>query len=304
MVGFHRGLLKSMKILVTGATGLLGSHTAKFLASQGHEVIGVDRKAGDVQGVKLIVGDISDLAFCDSVIQGVDGVVHLGAIPNPTDIRQYEVFKNNTVSTFAVFTAAAQAKVKTVVYASSLSAYGFAYSDQWTSPQYVPVDESHPMIYEESYALSKEVNELSAKMWAKRCDTAFVAMRFPWTNMPDKTLELARRFELEETGKVLDVDPRFPPGIVSKILWTYLDLRDATAAIEVVLQSNIKGAHAYNFAAPDTMAKRPTCELMAVFHPTSEVRGDISGHKAPLSSEAFINTFGYSPRYLINRDEI
>jgi nucleoside-diphosphate-sugar epimerase len=293
-----------VKIVVTGATGLLGSHTAKFLASQGHEVVGVDRKAGEVEGVKIVVGDISDLAFCDSVIAGADGVVHLGAIPNPIDVRQYEVFKNNTVSTFAVFTAAAQAKVKTVVYASSLSAYGFAYSDEWTSPLFVPVDESHPMIYEESYALSKEVNELSAKMWSKRCDAAFVAMRFPWTNMPDKTLELARRFELEETGQVLDENPRFPPGIVSKILWTYLDLRDATAAIEVVLKSDIKGAHAFNFAAPDTMAKKPTAELMARFHPKSEVRGDISGHKAPLSSQAFIDTFGYQPQYLFNRDEI
>jgi len=293
-----------MKVVVTGATGLLGSHTAKFLASQGHEVVGVDRKAGEVEGVKIVVGDISDLAFCDSVIAGADAVVHLGAIPNPIDVRQYEVFKNNTVSTFAVFTAAAQAKVKTVVYASSLSAYGFAYSDEWTSPLYVPVDENHPMIYEESYALSKEVNELSAKMWAKRCDTAFVAMRFPWTNMPDKTLELARRFELEETGQVLDENPRFPPGIVSKILWTYLDLRDATAAIEVVLKSGIKGAHAFNFAAPDTMAKKPTAELMARFHPKSEVRGDISGHKAPLSSKAFIETFGYEPKFLFNRDEI
>ena len=106
-----------MKIVVTGATGLLGSHTAMFLASQGHEVIGVDRKAGEVEGVKIIVGDISDLTFCDSVISGADGVVHLGAIPNPIDVRQYEVFKNNTVSTFAVFTAAAQAKVKTFLYA-------------------------------------------------------------------------------------------------------------------------------------------------------------------------------------------
>ena len=57
-----------MKVVVTGATGLLGSATAKFLASQGHEVIGVDRKVGEVQGVKIVVGDISDLAFCDSVI--------------------------------------------------------------------------------------------------------------------------------------------------------------------------------------------------------------------------------------------
>jgi hypothetical protein len=52
------------------------------------------------------------LDFCDSVIAGADGVAHLGAIPNPTDARQFEVFKNNSVSTFAVFTAAAKQKLK------------------------------------------------------------------------------------------------------------------------------------------------------------------------------------------------
>jgi nucleoside-diphosphate-sugar epimerase len=101
-----------MKIVVTGATGLLGKATAEHLVRQGHEVISVDRREADFAvGSKLVVGDLSDLDFCDSVIAGADGLAHLGAIPNPTDARQFEVFKNNSVSTFAVFTAAAQAKV-------------------------------------------------------------------------------------------------------------------------------------------------------------------------------------------------
>lgn len=291
-----------MKIVVTGATGLLGKATATHLVEAGHEVISVDKKAGEfAQGSELIVGDLTDLDFCDKVISGADGVVHLGAIPNPTDARQFNVFQNNSVSTFAVFTAAAQAKVKTVVYASSLSAYGFAYSDEWTSPLYAPVDEAHPFIFEESYALSKEVNERSALMWSRRCKTAFVGMRFPWTNTPEKTLELARRFNDEDN---LPPDPRFPKGIVAKILWTYLDLRDAVTAIEVVLNSNITGASVYNFAAPDIMAKAPTAELMAKFHPSTEIRSPLPGHTAPLSSQEFVNAFGYAPRHLINRAEI
>ena len=145
-----------MKIVVTGATGLLGRATAEHLASVGHEVISVDRKSGQVPaGTKLVVGDLTSLEFCDSVIAGTDCVVHLGAIPNPIEPRQYTVFQNNTLSTFAVFTAAAQAKCRTVLYASSVSAYGTAYSDEWTSPIYAPMDEAHPLVYEESYALSK-----------------------------------------------------------------------------------------------------------------------------------------------------
>ena len=291
-----------MRIVVTGATGLLGRATAEHLASVGHEVISVDRKDGAAPtGSKLVVGDLTNLDFCDSVIAGAECVVHLGAIPNPIEPRQYTVFQNNTLSTFAVFTAAAQAKCRTVVYASSVSAYGTAYSDEWTSPIYAPMDEDHPLVYEESYALSKEVNELSALMWSRRCDTAFVGMRFPWTNTPEKTLELARRFRADET---LPPDPRFPVGIVAKILWTYLDLRDAVKAIETVLTSETQGAEVYNFCAPDTMSNEITEKLMREFHPTTELQGDFTGYAAPISSQKFIETFGFKPAHLINRAEI
>ena len=68
-----------MRIVVTGATGLLGKATATFLVEQGHEVISVDRKEGDfAAGSKLVVGDLANLDFCDSVITGADGVAPRG----------------------------------------------------------------------------------------------------------------------------------------------------------------------------------------------------------------------------------
>lgn len=284
---------------MTGATGLLGAATAIHLAKVGHEVISVDRRPGPAPlGTTLVIGDLSDLTFCDSVIAGADAVAHLGAIPNPIDPRQYTVFHNNTSSTFAVFAAAAQAKCRVVVYASSISAYGTAYSEEWRSPIYAPVDELHPLIYEESYALSKEVNELSAVMWSRRSETSFVGLRFPWTNTPERTIELAKRFRAD---KSLPLDSRFPPGIVEKILWGYLDLRDATRAIEVVLTSETSGANVYNFCAPDTMVNEVTMKLMAEFHPSTELRGDFSANQALISSQKFIATFGYEPQYLLNR---
>lgn len=88
-----------MKIVVTGATGLLGNATAKHLIAKGHEVVPVDRRDGEVApGIKVIVGDLASLDFCDSVMVGAEAVIHLAAIPNPTDKRQHEVFSNNVVS--------------------------------------------------------------------------------------------------------------------------------------------------------------------------------------------------------------
>ena len=118
--------------------------------------------------------DLTDLDFADKVVAGSDAVIHMAGIPSPRDERQYNVYKNNVNATFAIFSAAANAKCRVVAYASSCSAYGQAWSDEWTSPLYAPVDEAHPFIFEESYALSKEVNERSALMWSRRCGTAFV----------------------------------------------------------------------------------------------------------------------------------
>lgn len=291
-----------MKIVVTGATGLLGNATAKHLLAKGHEVVSIDKRDGEVAlGLKVIVGDLTNLEFCDSVMSGVEAVIHLAAIPNPTDNRQHEVFSNNVVSSFAVFSSAANAGVRIVVYASSVSAYGFVYSESWTSPKYVPVDEEHPLEYEESYALSKEVNELSARMWFSRTGISFVGMRFPWTNLPDKTYELAARSKNEDT---LPPDSRFPKGIAAKALWCYLDLRDAAAALEAVVLSDFKGSDTFNLGAPDTMSDEPTVELMKKFHPKSEIRGELSGNAAPFSSKRFIERFGYTPQFLLDREKL
>jgi len=88
------------------------------------------------------------------------------------------------------------------------------------------------------------------------------------------------------------------------VLWCYLDLRDAAAALETIVMSDFRGAATFNFAAPDTMAVAPTLELMKKFHPSSEIRGDLSGNKAPYSSARFIERFGYAPQYLLDRDKL
>ena len=285
-----------MKVLITGALGLLGKVVTQKLVDEGHEVSAIDRIDGEVpEGVKLYVGDIENLEFVRSAIEGAEAVVHLAAIPSPQPNREYEVFRNNVLGGFTVFNAAADAGCRIVAYASSLSAYGTAWSPKWTSPLYAPVDEAHPLIYSESYALSKEVNELTALEWSRRCDTTFVGFRFPNTNTEQGLLDFARNINAGHPDLV-QTD--------AKILWAYLDARDAAAALELTIRSDLKGAHIFNIAAPDTNHLTPTAELFAQFHPTTELRGDFSAHQSPVSSELWLKTMGYAPKHLINRDAI
>ena len=285
-----------MKVILTGATGQVGKVTAQLLVDSGYEVIAVDRVQGPVPfGVQLHVGDLSDLDFVDQIFSGAEAVIHLGAIPSPLDERQYKVFRNNVNSAFAVFSAAAEVRCGVVAYASSQSAYGTAWSPQWTSPQYAPMDESHPLVYSESYALSKEVNELSALMWSRRCETTFVGFRFPYTNSAEATLAFARRIKSGEPGALKES---------AKILWAYLDTRDAAAALELAIRSKLKGANIFNFAAPDTLATDTTDKLFTKYHPTTVLNGDFSGYQSPVCSDLWLETMDYAPRHLIDRQSI
>jgi len=283
-----------MKILLTGASGLIGKEVAKGLVSAGYEVLATDLVKDELSPAQsFVVGDLVSSDFISQLDFSCDAIVHLGSIPRPGIASDETVLHNNVIGTYHVFASAAEKKVPLVVYASSLSIYGYAWSTG-TSPDYVPVDEKHPLYHFESYALSKEINERSADMWANRSETAFVGLRFPHTHTEALFAEMAQKMR-EEDKEILEQG--------AKIFWAYLDLRDAVQGIITVIKRGAKGSKTYNFAAPDTYAHRPTREMMAEFHPTSKIASSISGYDSIIDCSQWISDFGYEPQYLLNRDD-
>ena len=103
-----------MRVLITGATGLIGGILRQSLV--GHELAGIDIKPNDE--FSLEVCDISDLSSIRPAFEGVDSVVHLAAIASssaPWD----SILNNNIIGTYNVFEAAKQAGAKRIVFASS-----------------------------------------------------------------------------------------------------------------------------------------------------------------------------------------
>ena len=285
-----------MKVLITGSAGLIGREVTKALVEQGFEVLATDRVKHDSSPAKnFVVGDLESGEFVSSLDFACDAIVHLGSIPSPVHDSDEKVFDNNVMGTYHVFASAVENNVPLVIYASSLSIYGMAWSGPWTSPDYVPVDEKHPLHHFESYALSKEVNERSADMWANRSETAFVGFRFPHTHTNLEFTEMAKR--MREGDKAT-----LQQG--AKIFWAYLDLRDAVQGILTVLGKGGQGSKTYNFAAPDTYAPRPTREMMAEFHPTSKIAASLSGYDSIIDCSQWRSDYGYEPQYLLKRDTI
>jgi len=280
-----------MKILITGAAGFIGKEVTKGLVVAGHEVLATDLVKDDLSPAQnFVVGDLVSADFISQLDFRCDAIVHLGSIPRPAIEPDEKVLHNNVMGTYHVFASAVENNVPLVIYASSLSIYGMAWSGPWTSPDYVPVDEKHPLHHFESYALSKEVNERSADMWANRSETVFVGFRFPHTHTNLEFTEMAKR--MREGDKAT-----LQQG--AKIFWAYLDLRDAVQGILTVLEKGGQGSKTYNFAAPDTYAPRPTREMMAEFHPTSKIAPALSGYDSIIDCSEWLSTYGYKPQYLL-----
>ena len=283
-----------MKILITGAAGLIGKEVTKGLVAAGHDVLATDLVKDDLSPAqKFVLGDLVSADFISQLDFHCDAIVHLGSIPRPGIASDETVLHNNVIGTYHVFASAVENNVPLVIYASSLSIYGFAWSTG-TSPEYVPVDEKHPLYHYESYALSKEVNERSADMWANRSDTAFVGLRIPHTHTNLVFAEMAQKMR-EGDEATLEQG--------AKIFWAYLDLRDAVQGVLTVIEKGAKGSKTYNFAAPDTYAPRPTRELMAEFHPTSKIASSLSGYDSIIDCSEWHADFGYEPQHLLERPQ-
>lgn len=113
-----------MKLLVTGATGFLGSTLVPLLRAAGHEVRALTRSGAPIAEVEIVKGDVRDPDAVRRALSGVEGLYHLAGLVSrdPADARKmYELHVDGTRNLMA---AAARAKLQRIVLASSSGTIG------------------------------------------------------------------------------------------------------------------------------------------------------------------------------------
>lgn len=278
-------------VLVTGANGGLGRVVVQDLIGAGLEVVAVDRTpeptfSAATRFVQLEGHDVPGLV---DALQGCSGLIHLAAIPTAVEGQDQRVFTNNTGATFAALLAATTAGITRAVIASSMSAYGTAYSPEPTTFDYVPVDEDHPMHNADPYGLSKEVDERTAQMFNRRTSISVAALRFHWIATEEQQQERVRR---EPSGSDL--------AEVRRILWGYVDVRDAARACRLALAA--AGADGFGFVpmnivAADVLSTRPLADLLAEHVPEIEVRGSVSPISGAFAIARAEEAIGWTPEH-------
>jgi nucleoside-diphosphate-sugar epimerase len=279
-------------VLVTGAAGRLGRVVLRELRRNGHASTGlILSTVDDLDADRVVVGDARDPAVVLDALAGVDAVVHLAAIPTPRLGTPEEVFCGNTAATFTVLERAARAGVRRAVIASSYSVTGLPFAPTALRPAYLPVDEALPLQIADPYALSKQVDELTAAMMWRIHGLSVVALRFPFLGDIDTTLPERARHLADD------------PAAGARELWSYLDLRDAASVCLAGLTVAPEGCHVVSLAAPLTLSAHPTEALLDRYLPDVPRRDRFPGRTAPFDLALARKLLAFDPVHLFPVEE-
>lgn len=278
--------MTNSKVLVSGSDGRIGQATVAELRNHGYDITPADIERRAAWNTQLV--DLTDLGQVIGVMQGHDAVVHLAAIPSPEAHTNEVVFSNNVVSTFNVLEAATILGVKTIVMASSISALGYAYRHSYFQPNYVPIDEAHPLLAQDSYGLSKMIGEALAEGFLRRSpDMALISLRF--TLVVDERERVWMRPAREN-----------PPddGATFGAFWTFVDVRDAASACRLALENARPGHEAFFINAPHIYRSENIRDLLADHFPGDyPIAPHIRGAASPVDPGKAERLLGWAARY-------
>ena len=331
-----------MRILVTGGTGAVGRCAVARLVENGHQVKVIGRRAElEIEGGEYCSCDINDYAALRGQVEGVEGIVHLAAIPNPAMASSEEIFRVNCAGTFNVYQAAAEEGIGRVVSASSINAFGYNFGVKSFPLQYFAIDEEHPGMTTDPYSFSKQIMEETAAYFWRREGISGVCLRLPFVYESDgergarfagfrkrraeryeelltageeeqreqvervfATIEELRAERAFEGGHQRDWrdNPDRPLLFGVTNFWTSIDARDSAQAIEKGLLAGYEGSHPLFVNDSHNNAGIESERLLRVFFP--EVTGrkrPIPGTEALVSIERARELLDFEPEFSASR---
>ena len=288
-----------MRILFTGGSGKAGRHAIAYLLDQGHRVLNVDRVPLDLEGVYNRIADITDAGQMYDVMNsyadfdelepgtGVprfDAVVHFAAVPRILMTTDNECFRVNTMGTYNVIDAAVKAGIRKIVFASSETTYGVCFADGERQPEYLPVDEEHPTIPEDSYAMSKVANEVTARSFQRRTGFDIYGLR------------------INNVVEPHEYEQNFPayienPSLRRRNIFAYIDARDLGHMVDRCLAVDGLGYQVFNVSNNNHSVAALTSDLVKRFYSGVTLTRDLGQDETFYDNSKAKKLLGFKPQH-------
>ncbi|GAA1835332.1 hypothetical protein GCM10009836_12150 [Pseudonocardia ailaonensis] len=279
------------KVLVTGASGLIGSGVAARLRADGVPVVAIDI----VPGEGVVACDVTDVAAVGGIVEreSVGSVIHCGAFSGPMVAvdRPRAVVDVNIGGTATLLEAARTHGLGRVVYCSSLSVYGP------TDP--VPVTEetrTHPTSV---YAASKAAGESLVLAYAAQHGVDGVALRIAAVYGPGRRTSCFIRDLLDSARAGVPTVVPYAGDVPAQ--YVYVD--DAVEAVVLAWAAPAVTRRVMNVTGPRATTAAEVAEAAAAVVPGTEVRFDPDPgaeepeRQGPLVGDLAAAEIGYRPRW-------
>jgi UDP-glucose 4-epimerase len=296
-------------VLITGGAGNLARYVADDFVKHGYVVTLFDRFTPKQvpspweTDLPFVLGDLTSLADCMRAIAlaRAEAIVHLGAIPFNTEhqplkpswsnLPEDETMRVNTMGTFYLMDAARRLGVKQVVMASTfyVLGLGFRISDKPYEVKYLPIDEEHPNTPEDTYSLSKVLDEEILQAFNRAYDIQGVALRLMGVDMPHRPTH--------KMGQVPEAQPGWVGG-PKGTTWQYVDARDVAQACRLSLEAKgLDGFEAFYLSTDTQLVEETRAAVERLYPDLKEMAANLHGYEGIISIAKAQRKLGYQPQY-------
>lgn len=232
-----------MKVLVTGGAGYIGSHMARTLGEQGHDVVVYDNlSTGHRESVlsgRLVVGDLADTAALDALFAGekFEAVAHFAAhIVVDESVREpIKYYRNNFVNALNLIDTCVRHKVDKFIFSSTAAVYGI--------PDRVPVTEDALLLPINPYGASKRMVEQVLRDVSHTTGFRYVALRYFNVAGADPQARIGQKYK--DATHLITVSLRAALGLRKdlKVFGMDYDTPDGTCIRDYIHVDDLIDAH-------------------------------------------------------------